>query len=148
MIKCIGLIVIFGLPASIVAAQLKIVWNNVRSDRGRIEIAVYQGKDGFPDNSDKSIAKRKISVEEGTVIINDLPEGELAVSIFHDENEDEILNKNGLGIPKEGIGFSRNPGVLFGPPSYKKAKFKLGSSLEQVTIKLKYFSGSRGLLFL
>jgi uncharacterized protein (DUF2141 family) len=58
-----------------------------------------------------------------TVVIDSLEYGEYAVRVFHDENENEIVDTNFLGIPTEDYGYSNNASSWFGPPSWDKAKF-------------------------
>jgi uncharacterized protein (DUF2141 family) len=49
--------------------------------------------------------------------------GEYAISIIHDKNRNGRLDTNFIGIPKEPFGFSNNPKIKFGPPSFSDAKF-------------------------
>ena len=65
----------------------------------------------------------------------EIPAGEYAISIFHDENKDTKLNKNFFGIPTEDYGFSNNPKIRFGPPSFKECAIKVNSD-QLITINL------------
>ena len=67
---------------------------------------------------------------------DDLPEGEYAISIFHDENNNNELDTNFLGIPKEGLGASNDARGHFGPPKYKDVKFYLKNGSKTITINL------------
>jgi uncharacterized protein (DUF2141 family) len=57
------------------------------------------------------------------VIIDSLEYSEYAVRVFHDENKNEIIDTNILGIPTEDYGYSNNVSSWFGPPSWDRAKF-------------------------
>jgi uncharacterized protein (DUF2141 family) len=57
---------------------------------------------------------------------------------MHDVNKNGELDKNALGIPKEGFGFSNDAAGTFGPPGFDKAKFILPRAGELV-ITLKYY---------
>jgi uncharacterized protein (DUF2141 family) len=57
------------------------------------------------------------------VVIDSLAYGEYAVRVFHDENKNEVIDTNILGIPTEDYGYSNNASSWFGPPSWDKAKF-------------------------
>jgi len=57
------------------------------------------------------------------VVIDSLVYGEYAVRVFHDENKNEIIDTNILGIPTEDYGYSNNVSSWFGPPSWDRAKF-------------------------
>ena len=64
-----------------------------------------------------------------------IPEGTYAVSIFHDENNNDKLDSNFIGIPKEDYGCSNNAKGFMGPPKWKDAKFELNSD-KTITITL------------
>jgi uncharacterized protein (DUF2141 family) len=53
----------------------------------------------------------------------DIPFGEYAVKIFHDEDNNGELDAGFFGIPTEDYGFSNNAKASFGPPDYEDAKF-------------------------
>ncbi|MBW6515150.1 MAG: DUF2141 domain-containing protein [Candidatus Cloacimonetes bacterium] len=72
------------------------------------------------------------------IVIENLEPGMYAFRYFHDENMNEKLDTNWLGIPKEGFGFSNDPKMTFGPPSFEKTLFELNGS-EVLTSKPKYF---------
>lgn len=63
-----------------------------------------------------------------TLIIKDLKPGKYAFKYFHDENNDEKINTNFMGIPKEGYGFSNDAKGKFGPPSFEKMIFEVTKS--------------------
>jgi uncharacterized protein (DUF2141 family) len=69
-----------------------------------------------------------ITANKSVVVINDLKPGKYAFKYFHDENSDEKLNTNFMGIPKEGYGFSNNAKGTFGPPSFDKTVFEATKS--------------------
>ncbi|MDW7694294.1 DUF2141 domain-containing protein [Flammeovirgaceae bacterium SG7u.111] len=66
-----------------------------------------------------------------------LPKGMYAISIFHDKNNNGMLDKNMLGIPKEKFGFSKNPPLVFGPPSFNDSAFNVQNGLDTVQINLR-----------
>jgi uncharacterized protein (DUF2141 family) len=68
------------------------------------------------------------------IVIENLKAGKYAFKFFHDENKNEKLDVNWLGIPKEGFGFSNSPSIIFGPPSFEKTVFELK---ETISIKCK-----------
>ncbi len=75
------------------------------------------------------------SVDDLLVKIDILP-GTYAISIFHDIDGDDELNKNFFGIPTEPFGFSNNPRMTFGPPNFKEASFRFEEDGQVVEIKL------------
>ncbi len=50
----------------------------------------------------------KVNGPEVTVVFENLAPGEYGISVVHDENENGDLDKNFVGIPKEGFAFGNN----------------------------------------
>lgn len=100
-----------------------------------IEIAPLRNSDGQVlvefNNEKEEIIKgysEKIVENKCILVIEDLKPGKYAFKYFHDENEDEKLNTNFMGIPKEGYGFSNNAKGKFGPPNFSKMVFEVKQS--------------------
>ena len=109
---------------------------NIKTSEGEIAVALYNAEKKFMKSSYKTKTGKAVA---GTVeiIFENIPQGQYALSVMHDENENEKLDTNLFGIPKEGFGFSNNAMGKFGPPSFEKAKIEITSSKE-ISIKLKY----------
>lgn len=121
---------------------IKVSVTNTRSNKGNILISVFKDGVGFPDEPEKAVKRVKLDItnNRAVVMFPNLSAGNYAVAILHDENNDQKLNKNILGIPKEGFGFSNNVIGTFGPPSFSKASFQhQQGKLTQITIRTKYF---------
>jgi len=121
--------------------QLVINITGARNTKGHLLLSVYNSSNGFPDNADKACKKIKLTIQNGgaSTSFNALPDGEYAVAILHDENDDAKMNTNWIGLPKEGFGFSNNAMGLMGPPSFSKAKVEYKGGVKQISIRLKYF---------
>ena len=119
---------------------LNVVLTGLRSSQGEVRLCLWQQAEAFP-NCRKGQQVRLLSAPAATevhIAVTDLAPGSYAVSVIHDENDNRKLDKNFMGIPTEGVGFSRNPHMTFGPPSFDKAHFELGAEPVQ-TIRMKYF---------
>lgn len=82
------------------------------------------------ENGEKIIGVTKnIENKKCVIVIKNLEPGKYAFKYFHDENKNENLDCNWLGIPTEGFGFSNNAKGIFGPPSFKKTIFELKQSI-------------------
>jgi len=93
----------------------------------------------FPECSDdKAAITRSVQAKEGRIHIDGLPSGEYALALIHDANSNGKLDTF-AGIPTEGIGFSRNPTLGFGPPKFAAAQFAVGTGPTGQTVKMKYF---------
>src|SRR5262245_61492436 len=87
--------------------------SGARNTKGKIGVTLFQGAQGFPDDTSKAIRQQSVEIDAETmsaqVTFKDLPQGTYAVSALHDENGNGKMDKNFLGIPKEGYGASNNP---------------------------------------
>jgi uncharacterized protein (DUF2141 family) len=121
-------------------AELTITVKDVRNTAGSVFIALY--------NSDSSYLKLKLATAEmkgkaakGDVrfVVRDLPAGTYAVTAFHDENDNGKLDKNWLGIPTEGYGFSNDVRGAAGPPKFLQAAFDLAKNADKsISFSLNY----------
>ncbi len=59
------------------------------------------------------------------IVIKNLKQGKYAFKYFHDENKNEEVDTNWIGIPTEAFGYSNNAEGTFGPPSFEKTIFEL-----------------------
>ena len=112
----------------------------LRNDAGEIFLSVYAGRHGFPNDVAVAIVNRHQPIIDRhcRVVIDDMPYGEYAVSVLHDENLDGQMESTLLGIPKEGFGFSGNPKAKLGPPDYDDVRFLLLAPEKTMTIVMQY----------
>ncbi len=119
---------------------LQLVLTGLRSSDGALRLCLWHHAERFPDCK-KGRDVRLLSAPaaaEVHIAVTDLAPGSYAVSVIHDENDNRKLDKNFMGIPTEGVGFSGNAAVTFGPPSFAKASFDVAAAPVQ-TIRMKYF---------
>ena len=111
---------------------------NLKNKDGEIQIGIYNKKENFPKvDKQFKVVYVKASKFQGICTVKDLPKGEYAVAVMHDENADKICNTNFLGIPKEGYGFSKNYKPVLSAPSFDDCKLNLDRDLS-ITIELIY----------
>ncbi|MCX2718744.1 DUF2141 domain-containing protein [Lentiprolixibacter aurantiacus] len=111
--------------------KLTVKVSGVSSNSGNIMLAVYDNAEGFlkEDKALMGVSTRAVSgITE--LQISELPEGQYALAIYHDENGNEELDTNWLGIPKEPIGFSNSKMKTFGPPGFEDCSFLLKADKE------------------
>ncbi len=125
--------------APILPSSLEIDVEGLRSTHGLIQLCLVRDPHFFPDcKRDPAAHRLTIPVTALPIHIADLPPGDYAVALIHDENGNGKLDTM-LGIPREGIGFSRNPRLAFGPPSFESARFTLSGGPATQSIRMKYF---------
>jgi uncharacterized protein (DUF2141 family) len=117
------------------AHVLKITVNNFKNIKGKLQVCLTDKKEDFLKQCDyaKTVAVRNNTI---SLKIANIKTGVYSVSLFHDENNNGVLDTKGLfGIPSEPYGFSNNPRTTFGPPSFENCTFLIDGD-KQIYIKL------------
>ena len=114
-------ICLFLAPLTFLSAQstLTVEITGLENNKGRVIVALL-------DKHKKDVADQSsiITYKKCTVTFKDLKHGQYAIRFIHDENENEELDTNILGIPKEGFGFSNDAMGKFGPKDFKEWLFE------------------------
>ena len=116
---------------------------NVRNNRGTVVVDICP-QDRFLE--DGCIYHGEAPARAGTTVVTvpNVPAGQWAAQAFHDENGNNEVDRAMFGIPKEGVGFSRNARITFSPPKWRDAVFSHQGRAEVIRFNLRYFSGARG----
>lgn len=104
--------------------------SDVGSDEGHLHIGLYSDETNWLQNAPYG-KKAKIINGAASVVFENIPIGDYAISIFHDENDNGELDANFLGIPNEPFACSNGAKGRFGPPKWSDAVFKV----EEPTVK-------------
>ncbi|CAD5266501.1 conserved hypothetical protein [Imperialibacter sp. EC-SDR9] len=110
--------------------RLVVKVTNLGDLKGQVMVGLFDKEDNFLKEPIKGVSA-KVTAEGQEVVFENLPYGEYAVSVIHDENENGELDTF-LVIPTEPYGFSNNVMGKFGPPSFEQTKisFKNDTSIE------------------
>jgi uncharacterized protein (DUF2141 family) len=116
---------------------LRLIVDNLKTSDGEIEVGVYTPKNKFPDEDDK-FKKYRFKAKKGKIdeMITDIPYGELAMAIYHDENNNGKIDKNAIGIPKEPYAFSNNYKPTIKAPNFDNCKFSYNKKSSTVKISM------------
>ncbi len=114
--------------------------HNVRNSHGRVRVAVCP-RDRFLADRCPWHAAAPASTGTTTIIVPGVPPGDYAVQAFHDENDNDQIDRAMFGIPREGVGFSRDARIVFSPPAWRNAVFTHGSAAQAISFSLRYFMG-------
>ncbi|OXB13940.1 hypothetical protein B0A68_13875 [Flavobacterium reichenbachii] len=123
---------------NLLAAQnsnLTVKISGLKDNSGIVKVGLYNSEQTFLKTTYKSMIS-EIKNNQAIVTFTGIPAGEYAISTFHDENNNGILDKNMMGIPSEDYAASNNAKGFMGPPSYKDAKFTVDKdSKVEITFK-------------
>jgi uncharacterized protein (DUF2141 family) len=109
-----------------------------RNTRGMLGCQLYDTSVGFPDKWSTAPGLQKRIPVTGvttTCTFNDMPPGTYAVAVLHDENSNNKLDTNFLGIPLEGYGMSNNHTHALRRPTWNESKFVAAAAMT-VTLRV------------
>lgn len=106
--------------------------SGLKKAKGTLCLSIFDSDKGFPTDFEDSRLNLRKSVESLENIKFEIDDPELcrqiAVSIYHDENDNGKLDTNFFGVPKEGVGVSNNAKGNMGPPKFKDALYDCSES--------------------
>lgn len=107
------------------------------SEKGDVLIQLANSKEDYDaDEQGFRVARVKAVGGKASHRFAELPYGEYALKIFHDENSNQELDIGWLG-PEERYGFSNGARGTMGPPDWEEAKFTFDQPEQTVAIEVK-----------
>jgi uncharacterized protein (DUF2141 family) len=121
--------------------SILITISNIRSNNGKVNVSLFAKADGFPSAVEKAVAVQSVDIQQNKASLrfDNLPFGTYAVACLHDENGNGKMDKNLVGIPKEGYGASNNAVNKFSAPKFEDAKFPFNAAVLSVNFKMHYW---------
>ncbi len=116
---------------------------NVRAAKGVVHVDVCPEAQFLKDDCPWS-GNAPARFGDTRVTVSGLPAGRYAVQAFLDENRNGQVDRGLFGIPKEGIGFSNDAKIRFGPPKFAEAAFAFDGHARTIRLSLRYFMGPQG----
>lgn len=125
----------FNIYAQEVPFTLEVT--NVTSNKGNIMVGICSTEDQFLEK-DKCTYAFSMPAAKGTMVKNlNIVKGKYAIIIYHDENNNKILDRAMFGKPKEYYGFSNNKYGAFGSkPEFAEAVVNIDGKTN-ATVKLR-----------
>lgn len=121
-----------------IKGDIKILVREVKNEDGYLLLALCSNEEQYYTEENIFRIARVVPVEGVTKIkIKEVPYGTYAVKVFHDENANNKLDKGLFGVPKESYGFSNNPRIRRGKPSFEETSFEFGPGYEEIEILLR-----------
>jgi uncharacterized protein (DUF2141 family) len=114
---------------------VRITVTNFENIKGKLQLCLTDKKEDFLKQCEYATA---VTVTNNTISVEiaNIKTGVYSISLFHDENNNGVLDTKGFfGIPSEPYGFSNNPSTTFGPPSFEKCAFLIDKD-KQISIEL------------
>jgi uncharacterized protein (DUF2141 family) len=133
--KTLGLIIVLVFTSFVATAQknkgvnITLIIENVLSNEGKI-LGAFHSEETFMKGS--GIKNEAINASKGevTLTFSDVTSGTFAIMLLHDSNNNNRMDYEASGMPKES--YATSGGMeLYGPPTFNAAKFEVsGEDLE------------------
>lgn len=121
-------------------ANIQVTVEKVRSSEGLITAVLYADNPETFLKKGARLDRIRVDAREGetTLCLQAPAAGRYSVALYHDENGNKEFDKDFLGIPSEGYGFSKNPGFRFGVPKQKETLFAVEDAPVSLRIAMLY----------
>lgn len=122
------------------APHLIVTVTGARRVAGNITFTLY-GSDPAAFLAHKGsigLTRVMLSTSQATACFAVPAPGNYAVAVYHDENNNHHFDRNFLGLPAEGYGFTNDPALRFGPPSFAAARIAVRPGDNRFVIRLRY----------
>ena len=138
LISALALILILAAaPAS--AARIIVTVDGLHSNQGNIFVGLYASPAKFLQGN-QTDAQRRVRASTGpiTVVFDNLPPGTYAVGAYHDENGNDHLDTNLVGLPVEGYALSNGVRAVMSKPTFQQAAFTVGTGDKPLALHIRY----------
>jgi len=132
-------IVLIFMAGQASAARIIVTIDGLKNAQGNVFVGLYASPAKFLQGN-QSDALKKVRASPGpiTVTFDNLQPGTYAVGAFHDENGNDHLDTNYLGLPVEGYALSNGVRVVMAKPTFQQAAFTVGVGDKPVSLHIRY----------
>ena len=121
------------------AGPVTLTVSGARNADGVVRCGLFASAAGFREAGREAFeAVGKIAGGRAVCAFKSVPAGSYAAAVFHAEKGERKTDIGMFGKPKQGVGFSRNPSITFGPPDFNAAAFAVSNDPANLSIKLVY----------
>ncbi len=130
--------ILFAVFTSLYSEETKIEFEvtlnitNIESLEGKLFLSIYQDAQSFKKKEPLKTISVQVDGKDMT-ITEKLPQGEYVFFVYQDLNENDKLDRNFLGMPKEPVGYGNHKGGR--PGGFNKLKIEIKEN-KSVDIKL------------
>ena len=121
-----ALLLLFACQIALAQSGTKLTVNvsGVDSDKGQLVVSVWPGEQSWKDK--EPLCRDAVELVDGGGVWarENLPEGDYAVTVYHDKNSNKKMDRHWYGPPKEkGAASNDAKAQTFGPPTMTRVPF-------------------------
>lgn len=138
--KTIALLALLAQTPTTPNSVISLAITNLKSSKGQVGCRLFNAPKGFPIEEEAALQIKWAATTggESRLSFDPVPAGVYAIACFHDENGNGKYDLGLLGIPLEGSVASNDAKGVFGPPSFKDAKFSFSGTPLELQLKMTY----------
>ena len=113
---------------------------NFESSKGTCRACLFNTPASFSGEGGEPFKCVQAPVRNKTVeaVFENIPQGDYALFVLHDANNNNKMDKNFLGIPKEGYGASKNKLPFAAAPTFNENRFVVANNTTvRLSVKLR-----------
>jgi uncharacterized protein (DUF2141 family) len=124
---------------SATAADLTVTIEGIRNDHGRVYVTLFDGAGTWLD-ADHSLQDLSVAAHPGParIVFHGVAPGRYAAVTYHDENGNNVMDFDVIGLPTEGFAFSNQARPFLSAPSFDRCAFEIGKEDAQISIRMIY----------
>lgn len=119
-----------------VGLDVDVVVEGVRGDEGVVTASLCT-REEFAVDDCRLMRSAAASAPQTIVKFSGVRPGRYGVEVFHDRDRDGEVARGLLGVPVEGVGFSRNP-ALWRRPNFDEVAVELSPTSRELRLKLRF----------
>ncbi len=112
--------------------------SSLRSTNGVVRFALYARDGEWLSHDTVASCVAHVHGDDARCSLGHQAAGTYAIAVLHDEDGDGDMDRDFIGIPQEGYGFSSGARPGFGPPSFDDAAFEHGTDRTVVPVQARY----------
>jgi len=135
-ILLLGMLMLTPFVAEAQLAKLTVTVRGLEPATGTVEISLFNSADTFMITPFLQKSEKVDGQEEVKVEFAGLIDGDYAVVVVHDENDNGVLDTGFLGFGGESFGYSNDASSWLGRPGFDSASFPVGGEDKEILITL------------
>ena len=103
---------------------IEVSMSGFENNEGKAMVGLFIEEETFLREPEMTLSSIIVN-QKSEVTFTDIPDGIYAISVYHDENDNDKLDLVMGILPKEDNGTSNNPNTVMGPPKWKDSIFEV-----------------------